>query len=101
LQAVEKEMQRTYDLYQREKLDADGFSKFYEPLKERQKQIRTAIPTLEAELDILKVQSLSAEEIAAQAGIFPIIGKRCNPRKSGNSSKSSRIKSSWAKMKSR
>ena len=67
LQRVQKEIQRTYDLYQQEKLDADGFSKFYTPLTERQKQIQAAIPTLEAELDILKVNSLSTEEIAAQA----------------------------------
>ena len=68
LQRVRKEIQRTYDLYQQEKLDADGFSKFYTPLEERRKQIETALPRLEAELDILKVGNLSAEEIATQAG---------------------------------
>ena len=67
LQRVQKEMQRTYDLYQQEKLDADGFSKFYTPLVERQKQLVAEIPHLEAEVDILKVSNLSAEEIASQA----------------------------------
>ena len=67
LQRVQKEMQRTYDLYQQEKLDADGFSKFYTPLVERQKQLVAEIPRLEAEVDILKVNTLSAEEIALQA----------------------------------
>ena len=67
LQRVQKEMQRTYDLYQQEKLDADGFSKFYTPLEERRKQLEAEIPRLEAEVDILKVSNLSAEEIASQA----------------------------------
>jgi site-specific DNA recombinase len=67
LQKVKKEMQRTYELYQQEKLDADGFSKFYQPLEERQKQLEAALPRLEAELDIFKVNTLSAEEIASQA----------------------------------
>jgi site-specific DNA recombinase len=68
LQRVQKEIQRTYELYQQEKLDSAGFSKFYGPLNERQKQIQAAIPSLEAELDMLKVNSLSAEEVATQAG---------------------------------
>jgi DNA invertase Pin-like site-specific DNA recombinase/DNA-binding XRE family transcriptional regulator len=67
LQPVQKEMQRTFDLYQQEKLDADGFSKFYTPLEERRKQLETEIPRLEAEVDLLKVSNLSAEEIASQA----------------------------------
>ena len=68
LQRVQKEMQRTYDLYQQEKLDAEGFSRFYTPIEERRKQIEASLPRLEAELDILKVNALSAEEIAVQAG---------------------------------
>jgi site-specific DNA recombinase len=67
LQRVRKEIQRTYDLYQQEKLDADGFSKFYTPLEERRKQLEAELPRLEAEVDILKVNNLSAEEIASQA----------------------------------
>ncbi len=64
---IQKEMQRTYDLYQQEKLDAEGFSKFYTPLEERRKQLEAEIPRSEAEVDILKVNNLSAEEIAFQA----------------------------------
>jgi site-specific DNA recombinase len=67
LQRVRKEIQRTYDLYQQEKLDADGFSKFYAPLEERRKQLEAEIPRLEAEVDILKVNNQSAEEISSQA----------------------------------
>ncbi len=67
LQRVRKEIQRTFDLYQQEKLDADGFSKFHAPLEERRKQIEAELPRLEAEVDVLKVSNLSAEEIALQA----------------------------------
>ncbi len=35
LQRTRKEIQRTCGLYHQEKLDADGFSKFYAPLEER------------------------------------------------------------------
>ena len=65
---VQKEMQRTFDLYQQEKIDAEGFDKFYAPLNERKKQIESTLPRLEAEVDILKVDALSTEEIATQAG---------------------------------
>ncbi|HEX3799333.1 MAG TPA: recombinase family protein [Verrucomicrobiae bacterium] len=67
LQRLGKEIKRTYDLYQQEKLDADGFSKFYAPLEERRKQLESAIPALQAEVDVLKVQNVSAAEVAAQA----------------------------------
>jgi site-specific DNA recombinase len=67
LERVKKEIQRTYDLYQQEKLDAEGFSKFYTPLEERRKQLEAEFPRLQAEVDILKVNNLSAEEIASQA----------------------------------
>ena len=67
LQRVKKEIQRTNELYQQEKLDADGFAEFYAPLNERKKQIEATLPRLEAELNVLKVNNLSAEEIATQA----------------------------------
>ena len=67
LQRVRKEIQRTFDLYQQEKLDAEGFSKFHAPLEERRKQLEAEIPRLEAQVDILNVNTLSAAEIASQA----------------------------------
>jgi site-specific DNA recombinase len=67
LQQTKREIQKTFDLYQKGKLDADGFAKFHDPLVERQKQIETSIPRLEAELDILKVNTLSDEEVSRNA----------------------------------
>ena len=68
LVCIRKEMQRTFELYQLEQLDAEGFDKFYAPLNERKKQIESTLPRLEAEVDVLKVNALSTEEIAVQAG---------------------------------
>ena len=44
-----------------------GLSASRAGLEDRRKEIEAAVPRLEAEVDILKVNNLSAEEIAAQA----------------------------------
>jgi len=67
LERVRKEIQRTYDLYQQEKLDSNGFGKFYAPLEDRRKQLELEIPRLEAQLDVQKVNNVSSAEIASQA----------------------------------
>ena len=67
LENVQHEIKRTYDLYQQQRLDADGFSTFYTPLLERKKQLEASLPRLQAELDVMKVKNTSAEEIATQA----------------------------------
>ena len=64
---TKREIQKTFELYQKGKLDADCFAKFHDPLADKQKQLETAIPRLEAELDIMKVHSLSTGEIARNA----------------------------------
>lgn len=86
---VEREIRCTYDLYQAEKIDADGFNQFYQPLQEQRKQLEAAIPRLEAELDILKVNSLSAEEISAQVANLYKRWQTWNRKKSANWSNSS------------
>ena len=67
LQKVQRETTRVYQLYQEQQLDSAGFGKFYKPLEERQKQLEESIPKLQAEVDICKVNNLSAEEVASEA----------------------------------
>lgn len=67
LQTVQREIKRVYQLYQESKLDTDGFGRFYKPLEERTKQLEDAIPRLEAEIDVGRVQNISAEEVAGEA----------------------------------
>ncbi len=54
-------------LYQDRQLDGEGFGRFYKPLEERQKQLETDIPELESEIDLHRVNTISAEEVASEA----------------------------------
>ncbi len=67
LQRVQQEIARVYRLYQDGQLDSAGFGQFYRPLEERKKQVEADIPRLQAEIDICGVNTLSAEEVVAQA----------------------------------
>lgn len=64
LDKVSREINRVYKLYQDEKLDADAFGKFYQPLEARKKQLEKSLPQMQAEIDLSKVNNLSNEEIA-------------------------------------
>ena len=66
-QKLQGEIARVYKLYQDGNLDSAGFGKFYKPLEERQKQLETDIPRLQSEIDIYRVNNLSAEEVASEA----------------------------------
>jgi site-specific DNA recombinase len=67
LQKVQRATARAYQLYQDGQLDSVGFGKFYKPLEERAKQLGESIPRLQAEIDLCKVNNLSAEEVASEA----------------------------------
>lgn len=62
-----KEIDRLYDLYQSDAIDKIGFGNKYRPLSERQQQLDDEIPALQAELDVLKIATLSREEIISDA----------------------------------
>jgi site-specific DNA recombinase len=64
---VAEEIKRIYDLYVGKQLDAEGFGRFYKPLEQRRKQLEDEEPRLQAELDVLKVNHLSADEIVNEA----------------------------------
>ena len=66
-QNVQREMEKTYQLYQKEKLDEEGFSRFFKPLDERRKQLDKDVPRLQAEIDLCKVNTISAGELASEA----------------------------------
>ena len=68
LQKLQGEIDRIYRLYVDEKLNSDEFAHFYRPLQDRKKSLEDEIPKAEAELDYLKVTSLSADEILSEAG---------------------------------
>jgi len=67
LEKVKSEIERVYRLYQDGELAPDGFGRFFRPLEEREKQLEADVPRLQAELDALKINRLSTEEIIAEA----------------------------------
>jgi site-specific DNA recombinase len=64
---VVQEMDRVYRLYVDDKITADAFSERYRPLEDRRNQLRDEIPRLQGELDFLKIQYLSSDEIVEKA----------------------------------
>jgi site-specific DNA recombinase len=68
LQKVRDEMTRTHRLYVEEQITAQGFGQFYKPAEERLNQLVLELPKLQAEVDYLKVNKLSADDILHEAG---------------------------------
>lgn len=64
---VQDEIQRVYRLYVDGKIDGDGFGQFFGPLDERRKQLDDEIPRLQAEVDLLKINHLSMDQILTEA----------------------------------
>jgi len=60
---IQQEMDKTYKLYIDDHITTEGFGKRYKPLEERFKQIEDKIPELQAEIDFLKIQYLSSDQI--------------------------------------
>lgn len=68
LEKLQKEIDRVYRLYVDEKLSGDDFTGFFKPLQERKKSLEEEVAKVEAELDFMKVNRMSADEIVAEAG---------------------------------
>jgi len=64
IQKVRDEMTRTHRLYLQEQITAQGFGDFYKPAEQRLNQLLAELPKLEAEVDFLKVNKLSADDVA-------------------------------------
>lgn len=61
------EMDKTYRLYIDDKITSEGFGERYKPMEERLKQITNQIPELQGEIDFLKIQYLSSDQILNEA----------------------------------
>jgi site-specific DNA recombinase len=64
---VRDEMTRTHRLYLDGGITSQGFAQFYKPAEERLNQLNAELPKLQAEVDLLKVDNLSADEILHEA----------------------------------
>lgn len=68
LDKVQKEIDRVYRLYVDEKLTGDDFAGFFKPLQARKKSLEDDTAQAEGELDFMKVNRMSADEIVSEAG---------------------------------
>ncbi len=64
---AEKERSRIMRLYLEEAIDQESFARDHRPLEERLKQLAEEIPQLEGEIDFLKIQRLSSDQILNEA----------------------------------
>ena len=64
---VREEMTRTHRLYLDGQITPQGFGQFYKPAEERLNQLTVELPKLQAEVDFLKVNQLSADDILHEA----------------------------------
>ena len=60
-------MDKVYQLYINDKITVDGFGERYKPMEDQLGQLREEIPKLEAEVDFLKVNFLSSDQILTEA----------------------------------
>lgn len=64
---TKREMDRIMRLYLDEEISKEACGREYRPLEERLKQMQDQIPALQGELDFLRIQTLSSNEILAEA----------------------------------
>lgn len=64
---VKKEMDKLYSLYMKDEISSNGFGNNYKPLEKRYEEIQKEIPELQGEVDFLKIQYLSRDEIISEA----------------------------------
>ena len=63
---VAAEIKKIYRLHMDEVLDGKGFGQLYKPLQERQTQLDNELPRLQAEVDILKINQISSEQVITE-----------------------------------
>ena len=67
IQKVREEMRQTHQLYLQKQISGDGFRDLYAPAEERKNQLEAGLPKLEAEVDFLKVNKLSADDVVHES----------------------------------
>lgn len=60
-------MDQLLDLYMAGELPKEGFGRRYQPLEDRLQQIEAGLPELQAQVDFLKIQMLSSQEVVSEA----------------------------------
>ncbi len=66
-QTVDTQRDKIYRAYVNDELTVDSFGTLYRPLDERLQQLDEEIPRLQGEVDFLRIQFLSSDEILSEA----------------------------------
>jgi hypothetical protein len=64
---VREEMRQTHQLFLDKHISGGGFRDLYGPAEERLRQLNSELPKLEAEVDFLKINRLSATDVLHEA----------------------------------
>jgi len=64
---VRQAMDKIMRLYLDDQISKEGFGTEYRPLEQRTKQIEEQLPRLQGEIDFLKIQFLSSDEVLHEA----------------------------------
>ena len=67
IQKVRGEMKQPHRLYAEGQITPQGFGDFYKPAEGRLNQLVAELPKLEAEVDFLKVNKLSSDDVLHEA----------------------------------
>jgi site-specific DNA recombinase len=67
IQEIEAEMKNMLRLSAEGQITPPGFGKFYKPAEERLNQLTAKLPKLQAEVDYLKINKISAEDVMQEA----------------------------------
>ena len=67
VQKVREEIRKMRELFLAGEITPQGHGEFYKPAEERLNQLVAELPMLQADIDVLKVNQLSAEDIMAEA----------------------------------
>lgn len=64
--SLQHQIDKTYDLYMKDKISPDGFGVKCKPLEERLAQITEEIPKRQSELDLVKIDNLAVHSVLNQ-----------------------------------
>jgi site-specific DNA recombinase len=67
IQKIRDEMKQTHRLYVEGNITSQGFGEFYKPAEERLNQLMAELPKLEGEVDAMRVNQISTEDVFSEA----------------------------------
>jgi site-specific DNA recombinase len=67
IQKIRDEMKQTHRLYVDGHITPQGFGAFYKPAEEQLNQLMAELPKLQGEVDVMKVNQISTEDVLSEA----------------------------------